>query len=99
MNTDDGFISPVAETHRPRPAAARPPSLDGARIALVDCMLNPSGMWGQGILDAAQDSIRERWREITFDRVPRPQVGGEPAEGWARTMAQHYAALVIAAGD
>ena len=99
MNRDDGFTSPVAETHRPRPAAPRAPTLKGARIALVDCMLNPRGMWGQGNLDAAQDAIRARWPEIGCDRVRRSQVGGEPPEGWARAMARQYAALVIAAGD
>jgi len=95
----DRFVSPVADTFKPGQAAARPESLERSRVGLVDCMLNPSGNWGQGILDGAESALHEHWPTATFERVPRPQVVAEPAETWAPAMAKQYAALVIAAGD
>lgn len=97
--TGERFISPVADAFKPGEPAERPESLEGARVGLVDCMLNPSGNWGQGILDGAEWAIRERWASATFERVPRLQVVAEPAETWAPAMAKQYQALVIAAGD
>ena len=99
MTTSERMISPVAESFQRRSAPPRPPSLAEARVGLVDCMLNPSGMWGQGILDGVEQALASRWAGIAFERVPRLQVGGEPSEIWAPAMARQFEALVFAAGD
>lgn len=95
----ESFVSPVADSFQRGEPAGRPESLEDARVGLVDCMLNPSGNWGQGILDGAESAIHDRWPSATFGRVPRPQVVAEPIETWAPAMAKQYQALVIAAGD
>ena len=93
------LVSPVAEVQaRQRLWASRPPLLGDRPVALVDATMNPRGMWGQGILDMVEQTIRRRQHDATFDRVDRPPTG-LPAEIWASTMAAQYAALVIAAGD
>ena len=93
------LVSPVADSFEPRSLAARPASLDGGTVALVDGMLNAKGLWGQGILDAVEQELVRRHPGVRVERVARPQIGASPAEVWAQAMADRYAALVIAAGD
>jgi hypothetical protein len=92
------LVNPVADTFEPRQPAPRRPELSG-KVGLVDGMLNPSGLWGQGILDAVEAELRERFPEVGFERVSRPQLGASPPDVWASAMADRYSALVIAAGD
>ena len=54
MSDDERFISPSADAYQERQAAARLDSLDGARIGMVDSMLNPSALWGQGCSTASR---------------------------------------------
>jgi hypothetical protein len=92
------LVNPVAEVRaRQRLFAPRPPLLERP-VALVDATMNPRGMWGQGILDMVEQTIRRCTHGVVFERVDRPPAGS-PAEIWASTMAARYAALVIAAGD
>jgi hypothetical protein len=93
------LISPVASVQPVRVAARRPAAANGKPIALVDSMIQPSGMWGQGILDMAERAIRDVRPGAAFERVQRPQLGEVPPEIWAQAMADRYAALVIAVGD
>jgi hypothetical protein len=100
MTTGPGeLVSPVAELSPERITATRPPELDVRPVALVDAMLHPSAMWGQGMLDMAEGAIAAASPGVAFERVERPQLGGTPPEVWAETMAARYAALVITAGD
>jgi len=62
-------------------------------------MQNPRGLWGQGILDTAEQTLGTACPSLKFERVDRPVGSGAPAEIWAASMADRYAALVIAAGD
>ena len=98
MRGIEGLVSPVADSFAPRPVAPRVTQLVGP-VGLVDGMLNQSGVWGQGILDAVQAELARRHPRAHPERVARPQLGASPAEIWAATMADRYAALVIAAGD
>src|SRR5690348_10223359 len=98
MTASDELVNPVAEAFDPRPAAPRAAKIEG-RIGLVDGMVNPKGMWGQGMLDALEAELSERHPGARFERVSRPQLGATPAEVWASAMADRYSALVIAAGD
>ena len=100
MSDDGRFISPTADAYEEREAAPRLDSLDGARIGMVDSMLNPTALWGQGILDGVENSIRERHPETAFERVERsPFAGGLGADQWAEAMKKKYAAIVVAIGD
>src|SRR5262249_49129411 len=92
------LVNPVADSVEPRQLAPRPTRIEG-RVALVDGMLNPKGMWGQALLDAVEQELHGRHPSVQFERVSRPQIGAPPAEVWASAMADRYAALVIAAGD
>ena len=99
-SSDERFISPTADAYEEREAAKRLESLDGARIGMVDSMLNPSALWGQGILDGVENSIRERHPDATFERVARsPFAGVLGPDQWAEAMKDKYAALVVAIGD
>lgn len=98
MSTLDHLVSPVADGFAPRPLAPRRRELVGA-VGLVDGMLRPTGMWGQGILDAVEVELIARHPHAVPERIARPQLGATPAEIWAAAMADRYAALVIAAGD
>ena len=62
-------------------------------------MLRPSGMWGEGILDAAERELADRFPRVAFERIVRIQRGPHDPMAWAKAMAQKYAALVIAVGD
>ena len=93
------LIDPTAPPAARQATAERPPSLDGARIALIDGMLNPSGNWGQGLLDGVEQHLGSAFEGATFDRISRPQLTPNPPEVWAEAMSDQYAALVIAAGD
>jgi hypothetical protein len=100
VTTSEGFISPAADTYRTRSRAPRLERLGDTTVGLVDSMLNPSGMWGQGILDAVERSIRSRHPSVTFERVSRlPLASGLAADRWAEIMKEKYAALVTAVGD
>ena len=100
MSDDERFISPSADAYQERQAAARLDSLDGARIGMVDSMLNPSALWGQGMLDGVENAIRERHPDAAFERVDRsPFAGGLGPDQWAEAMKAKYAALVVAIGD
>ena len=100
MSSDSShYISPAADAYESKTAAERPSSLSGAKIGLVDSMLNPGAMWGQGILDAAEDFLSREHQSLTFDRVARPPVGGPSPARWAAAMADRYSALVTAVGD
>lgn len=92
------LVNPVADSFAERALAPRAASISG-RVALVDGMLNPKAMWGQGILDGIEAELAERHPDATVERIARPQIGATPAEVWAEAMADRYAALVIAAGD
>ena len=94
----NGLVSPVAESFAPHPLAPRAQAIVGT-VALVDGMLNPKGLWGQGILDGVEGELLRRHPGATVERIARPQIGATPAEVWAAAMADRYAALVIAAGD
>ena len=93
------LIDPTAPAAGKLSIAARAATLDGARIALVDGMLNPSGNWGEGLLDGVEQHLAERFDGASFDRISRPQLTPNPPDVWAETMSDSYAALVIAAGD
>ena len=100
MSDADRFISPAVDSFDERTVASRPPSLGGARIGLVDSMLNPGALWGQGILDGIERSIGPRVPNATFERVERsPFAGGLGPDGWAEAMKDRYSALVVAVGD
>jgi len=92
------LIDPTASEHEPSARAERR-ALDGARIGLVDGMLNPSADWGQGLLDGVEAALRSEFPAATFERVSRPQLSPSPHDVWASAMADRYKALVIAAGD
>jgi hypothetical protein len=98
MNALDGLVSPVAEEFAARRLAPREHDLVGP-VALVDTMLNPASLWGQGILDAVEAELHSRHPRARAERIARPQLGASPAEIWAAAMADRYTALVIAAGD
>ena len=93
------LIDPTAPPAERQPTAERPASLDGARIGLVDGMLNPSGNWGAGLLDGVEQHLSGQFDGTTFDRISRPQLTPNPPDVWAEAMADKYTALVIAAGD
>jgi hypothetical protein len=97
--SDTPLIDPTAPSAEPQAKAERPATLDGARVGLVDGMLNPSGNWGQGLLDGVERHLSERFEGTSFDRVSRPQLTPNPPDIWAEAMAEEYSALVIAAGD
>lgn len=97
--SDETLIDPTAPPAGRQAVAPRPASLEGARIALVDGMLNPSGNWGQGLLDGVERHLASRFDGTSFTRVSRPQLTPNPPDVWAEAMAEDYAALVIAAGD
>ena len=100
MSGDERFISPTADDYEVREPAERLGSLDGASIGLIDSMLNPGALWGQGILDGVESAIRERNPEATFERVHRsPFAGVLGPDAWAEAMKDKYAALVVALGD
>lgn len=96
--TDD-LVSPVAEAFATRQPAQRPDSLDGARIGLVDSMLNARANWGQGTLDAVQAHLAARFPGAVFERVSRPPMSPPPPNVFAAAMADQYAAIVTAVGD
>lgn len=93
------LVDPTAPPAERRATAERPASLDGSQVALVDGMLNPSGNWGQGLLDGVEQHLSARFDDATFERIDRPQLMPNPPDVWAAAMADQYAALVIAAGD
>lgn len=93
------YIDPVADVYETKTAAERPSSLSEAKLGLVDSMLNPGAMWGQGMLDAAAEFLSRKHRSLSFARVARPPVGGPSPARWAAAMADRYSALVIAVGD
>ena len=93
------YINPVADAYETKTAADRPLSLSKAKIGLVDSMLNPGAMWGQGMLDAAEVFLSDKHRSPSFERVDRPPVGGPSPARWAAAMAAQYSALVTAVGD
>lgn len=93
------FVQPVAPSTTKRERAPRIATLEGHSIGLVDSMLNRHSGWGQGILDAAEDELRQRWPRIDIDRIARPQLGIHEPDRWAAAMAAKYAAIVIAVGD
>ncbi len=97
--SDQTLIDPTAPAAQRVAKAERPANLDGARIGLVDGMLNPSGHWGQGLLDGVERYLTSRFEGTSFSRVSRPQLTPNPPDIWAEQMADEYAALVIAAGD
>ena len=100
MSGDERFISPEADAYEAREAAQRLGTLDGQKIGMVDSMLNPSALWGQGILDGVEHSVRERNPEASFEREDRsPFAGVLGPDQWAEAMKAKYAALVIAVGD
>jgi len=93
------LVDPTADSFSAQRVAPRPADLDEALVGLVDGMLNPVADWGQGLLDAAQEHLVGQFPRIRFERVSRPQVAASSPEVWAETMAERYAALVVAAGD
>ncbi len=97
--SERALIDPTAPPAGRLERAERPASLDGARIALVDGMLNPSGNWGQGLLDGVEAHLSERYEGASSERIDRPQLAPSPPDVWAEAMADKYTALVIAAGD
>ena len=99
MDDSQTLIDPTAPATASQPIAERLGSLDGARIALVDGMLNPSGNWGQGLLDGIETHLSGRYENVQSERIDRPQLMPNPPDVWAEAMAASYTALVIAAGD
>jgi len=97
--SDTPLIDPTAPSAEREAKAQRPATLDGACIGLVDGMLNPSGNWGQGLLDGVERHLTERFKGTSYARVSRPQLTPNPPDIWAEAMADKYSALVIAAGD
>jgi hypothetical protein len=94
------LVNPVAVPERRPVVATARDSLPGSPVGLVDSMLNPAAMWGQGMLDAAEQALRRCFPTARFDRVSRHHgVGSEKSTAWAAAMARLYRALVIAAGD
>ncbi len=91
------LVDPCATSFQPRPPAAPLASLAGQPVALVDMMLNPSGGWGQALLDGVEDALRPSGAR--FGRERRKPLRGEDAGVWAAQMAAQYRAAVIAAGD
>ncbi|MFN8535808.1 MAG: hypothetical protein U0556_19900 [Dehalococcoidia bacterium] len=90
------LVSPLARRFRQRqPAAPRP--LNGREVALVDSMLNPTGGWGQALLDGAETALGETG--AAFARERRKPLAGIPTDEWADAIAGRYAAAVIAVGD
>jgi hypothetical protein len=99
MASERALIDPTAPAAERQAVAERPASLDGARVALIDGMLNPSSNWGQGLLDGVERHLSARYEDVSFERVSRPQLMPSPPDVWAEAMADGYTALVIAAGD
>lgn len=99
MTSERALVDPTAPAAERQPVAGRPGSLAGARVALIDGMLNPSANWGQGLLDGVEKHLSERYDGVSFERVSRPQLMPNPPDVWAEAMAGSYSALVIAAGD
>lgn len=100
MSSDSSrYINPVADAYEVKTAAKRSSSLSDATVGLVDSMLNPGAMWGQGILDATEEFLSRKQTSLTFARVARTPVGGPSPARWAAAMAEQYSALVTAAGD
>ncbi|MCY4085874.1 MAG: hypothetical protein OXG37_03060 [Actinomycetia bacterium] len=100
MSSDSSrYINPVSDAYEVKSEAKRSSSLSDATVGLVDSMLNPGAMWGQGILDAAEEFLSRTQTSLTFARVARTPVGGPSPARWATAMAEQYSALVTAAGD
>ena len=89
------YIDPVADAYETKTAAERPSSLSEAKLGLVDSMLNPGAMWGQGMLDAAAEFLSRKHRSLSFARVARPPVGGT----LARALGGGHGRPVQRAGD
>ena len=95
----DCLVSPIPPSRRFLPAAARPSTLAGAMVGLVDGMVNPKSGWGRGILEAVDEELGSRWPRVDTERISRAQMGLHEPFRWAAAMAARYAALVIAVGD
>lgn len=95
----DGLVSPIPRSRRLLSPAARPASLAGALVGLVDGMVNPKAGWGRGILEAVDEDLERRWPGVVTERIARAQMGVHEPFRWAAAMAARYAALVIAVGD
>ena len=95
----DGLVSPTFRSRSILSPAARPSSLSGSSVGMVDSMVNPGAGWGRGILKAVEDELRRRWPRVRTEQISRPQLGVHEPLRRAKAMAAQPAAVVIAAGD
>ena len=96
---EGGLVSPIPRSGRLLSPSPRPTSLAGAKVGLVDGMVNPKAGWGRGILDAVDEELKHRWPRVEAVRISRAQMGLHEPFRWAAAMAAKHAALVIAVGD
>lgn len=92
------LVDPTASRHRSRPLAPRLRT-ERPRIGLVDGTLNKASLWGQGMLDAAEEVLRADRPGATFAREPLNPLENPPPELWAEAMAARYDAIVMTGGD
>ena len=99
MDRPADLVSPEAETIEPQSPAPRLATFRGATVGLVDSMLNPGAMWGQGLLDAAEAHLAAVERTVSFQRIARSPVTPPSSSRWGRGIAEEVAAIITAAGD
>ncbi len=99
MERPADLVNPEADTIDPRSPAPRLETLDRVSIGLVDSMLNPRALWGQGILDAVETRLVTTGSSVSFQRIARSPVTPPSSSRWGRGIAEEVAAIVTAAGD
>lgn len=99
VNNNCGLVDPRADRHRDRARARRHTLAAATKVVLVDGMLNKAAMWGQGMLDAAEQALRARAPHITFERESTNPLENRLSDEWAREHVGRCDAIVVAAGD
>ncbi len=91
MDRRADLVNPEADTIEPQSPAPRLATLDSVRIGLVDSMLNPGAMWGQGILDAVEARLVAVSDTVSFQRIARSPVTPPSSSRWGRAISNDVA--------
>ncbi|MFY9304992.1 MAG: hypothetical protein WAO31_05800 [Rhodoluna sp.] len=99
MDPEVELVNPTARVFTYRDLAPRVPAHRQLQIALVDGTLNKSSLWGQGMLDAAENSLSNRAPLAVFRRIDLNPLDNPQPDLWVAATLGGSQIMIVAAGD